>query len=102
MRVFGRSLGWTTAAEAGAGSCWDCSAAELVCADGKNAPTATATKLVLAPGRITRETTGATCYEANFDTAGLPPGMYNAVSGVAWVWRGVDVACDVELRPTSH
>ena len=82
VRVFGRSLGWTTTASAGAQSCWGCAASQLICADGKNAPTATATKLLLTPGGLTRETTGATCYEANFDTAGLAPGVYNAVSGV--------------------
>ena len=76
VRVFGRALGWTTAAVTGATSCWDCAAAELVCADAKNTPTTTGTKLVLAAG-VTLETTGATCYEARFDTAGVAPGVYN-------------------------
>ena len=77
VRIFGRALGWTSATTAAA--CWDCDATEIICADGKNAPTATATKLVLAGGP-TLETSGATCYEANFNTAGVAPGVYNAVS----------------------
>jgi hypothetical protein len=31
VRVFGRSLGWTTTAAAGAESCWGCAASELIC-----------------------------------------------------------------------
>jgi hypothetical protein len=96
VRVFGRSLGWISTVSADGEHQYD--ATQLVCASGRVAPSTTQTKLKLtklvnmapassavpnataAGATVVLATSGSTCYESSFDTHGVAPGVYNAVS----------------------
>lgn len=94
VRVFGRSLGWISTVSPNQEQQYD--ATQLVCVSGRVAPSTTQTKLKLvgvAPASTASDTSvttagatvvlassGSTCYESSFNTHGVAPGVYNAVS----------------------
>lgn len=94
VRVFGRSLGWVSTANTNREQQYG--ATQLVCASGRVAPSTTQTKLKLvdvapastasvtsaavAGATVVLASSGSTCYESSFNTHGVAPGVYNAVS----------------------